>query len=114
MSLKSGKLNLGYEIIISENCLEEIEEIFSYIEKDLKAEQAASRLREKIIENIRDLKNSPKIYAKIDRTDRAGRDYRRIVVNNYTIIYTIIEENKTILISHIYYGRRNYLNGGIL
>lgn len=103
-----------YEIIISENCLEEIEEIFSYIEKDLKAEQAANRLREKIIENIRGLKNSPKIYAKIDRTDRAGRDYRRIVVNNYTIIYTIIEENKTILISHIYYGRRNYLNGGIL
>ena len=105
---------MEYEIVISDTCLEEIEETCYYIEKVLKAEQAANRLREKIIKTIQELKNSPKIYAKIEKTDRAGRDYRRIVMNNYVIIYTIIEKDKTILISHVYYSGRNYLDGGLL
>ena len=103
---------MEYEIVISDTCLEEIEENCDYIEKVLKAEQASNRLREKIRETIRELKNSPKIYAKIEKTDRAGRDYRRIVIDNYVIIYTI--DNRTILISHMYYGGRNYLDGGLL
>ena len=93
---------------------EEIEANCDYIENVLKAEQSSNRLREKIRENIRGLKNSPKIYAKIEKTDRVGRDYRRIVIDNYVIIYTIVEEDKTILISHMYYGDRNYLDGGLL
>lgn len=105
---------MGYEIVISDTCLEEIEESCYYIKKVLKAEQASNRMREKIMETIQGLKNSPKIYAKIEKTDRAGRDYRKIVIDNYVIIYTIIEEDKAILISHMYYGGRNYLNGGLL
>ena len=105
---------MEYEIVISDTCLEEIEENCDYIEKVLKAEQASNRLREKIRETIRGLKDSPKIYAEIDKTDRAGRKYRRIVIDNYVLIYTIVEEDTTILISHMYYGGRNYLDGGLL
>ena len=114
MSLKNGNQNMEYEIVISDTCLEEIENICDYIKNVLKAESASTRLREKIRKTICELKNSPKIYAKIDKTDRVGRDYRRIVIDNYVLIYTIIEEDKTILISHMYYGGRNYLNGELL
>ena len=58
---------MEYEIVISDTCLEEIEESCYYIEKVLKAEQASNRLRKKIMETIRGLKNSPKIYAKIKK-----------------------------------------------
>lgn len=105
---------MEYEIVISKTCLEEIEETCNYIEKELKAEQASNRLREKIKETILGLKNSPKIYAEIGKKDRAGRNYRKIVIDNYIIIYTIIEEDKTLLISHMYYCGRNYLDGGLL
>ena len=105
---------MEYEIVISATCLEEIEENCYYIEKVLKAEQASNRLREKIMKIILGLKNSPKIYAKIEKDDRVGRNYRRIVIDNYVIIYTIIEEDKTILISHMYYSGRNYIDGGLL
>ena len=50
---------MEYEIVISDTCIEEIEENCNYIEKVLKAEQASNR--EKIRETIRRLKNSPKI-----------------------------------------------------
>ncbi len=105
---------MEYKIVISDTCLEEIEENCDYIEKVLKAEQASNRLREKIRETIRGLKKSPRIYAKIDKSDRTGRDYRKIVIDNYVIIYTIVEEDKTILVSYMYYGGRNYLDGGLL
>ena len=98
---------MEYEIVISDTCLEEIEKNCDYIKNVLKAEPASNRLRKKIRKIIRELKNSPKIYAKIDKTDRVGRNYRRIVIDNYVIIYTIVEEDKTILISHMYYGGRN-------
>jgi len=105
---------MEYKIVISDTCIEEIEECCDYIEKKLKAEQASNRLRKKIRETIRGLKDSPKIYAKIDKTDRAGRDYRKIVIDNYIMIYTVVEEDKTILVSHMYYGGRDYLDGGLL
>lgn len=105
---------MEYDIVISDTCLEEIEGNLYYIGKVLKAEKAANRLREKIIKITQILRKFPQSYAKIDKRDRTGREYRRIVIDKYVIIYTIIEENKTVLIAHMYYGGRNYLSGGIL
>ncbi len=58
---------MEYEIVISDTCLEEMEENCYYIEKVLKAEQAANRLREKIMRTILELKDYPEIYAKIKK-----------------------------------------------
>lgn len=58
---------MEYEIVISDTCLEEMEENCYYIEKVLKAEQAANRLREKIMITILELKDYPEIYAKIKK-----------------------------------------------
>ena len=100
---------MEFEIIISDTCLEEIEEICDYIEKNLKTPQSANRLRIKIIKTIHRLKNSPRLYKIIDKKDRFKRVYRRIVIDNYVILYTIIDEDEVILISHMYYGGKNYL-----
>ena len=58
-----------------------------------------------------DLAESPRLYAKIDKKDKRKRDFRKIVVDNYVILYTIDDNKKTIYISHMYYGGRNYLDG---
>lgn len=71
---------MEYDIVISNTCLEEIEENCKYIKETLKAEQASNRLRKKVKETIIRLKNSPKIYTQIEKTDKSGRIYRRIVV----------------------------------
>ena len=102
---------MGFKIEFSETCLEEIEHICKYIEIELRAKEAANNLRRKIIEKIGNLKMYPKLYMKIPKTDRIGREYRRIVINNFVILYTIIEEDNCILISHMYYGGKNYING---
>ena len=37
-------------------------------------------------------------------------NYRKIVINNYIVLYTINENKKTVHIAHVYYASSNYLN----
>ena len=52
----------------------------------------------------------PKIYPKIEISNELQREYRRIIIKNYIILYTIEEENKRVFISHMYYRRKNYFD----
>lgn len=98
-----------YEIEFTEDCRDEIRDIYKYISENLKAEQAAKRLMKKMRDNIMALAESPEIYVTITKRDKRKRDFRRMVVDNYIILYTIDENRKTIYISHMYYGKRNYM-----
>lgn len=98
-----------YEIEFTEDCRDEIEEIYEYISENLDAKIAAKNLMKKMRDTVMNLKENPEIYMKIERKDRKKRDFRRLVVNNYVILYTIDEAKKTVYISHMYYGKRNYL-----
>ena len=112
MYLSFGKRNMEYNIEFSETCLEEIEHICYYIDKELKAKKSSNKLRKKIHEKVQDLKRYPRMYPKIKMRNNTSREYRRIVIDNFVILYVIKKEN-TILISHMYYYRKNYLNGKI-
>ncbi len=113
-SLKNGKRNMEYSIKLADQFLEEFEEICDYISNKLKNIDASNRLREKVIDNVLLLENSPQMYTKIEKIDRTERQYRRMVVNNYVILYTIDELEKIVYVVHIYYSRRNYLDSGLL
>ncbi len=112
--LKNGKKNMEYSIKLADQFLDEFEEICDYISNKLKNIDASNRLREKVIYNVLLLENSPKMCPEIGKIDRTERQYRRIIVNNYVILYTIDELEKMIYIAHIYYSGRNYLDGGLL
>ena len=103
-----------YKIIITPMAYKEINEIYDYITENLYAENASKRLMKKVEEEIQKLKYAPKIHAEIEKQDELRRIYRRIVIDNYIILYTIDTENKTIFIAHMYYGGRNYLSDGLL
>ena len=103
---------MGYNIKLTEEFLTEIENICNYISVDLNANDAANRLRDKVIHNILLLENSPRMFAKIkiEKIDKVKRKYRKIVIKNYVILYTIDEENKIVYVAHIYYSGRNYID----
>lgn len=71
--LKNGKNNMAYNVELTDEFLECAEEIFDYISNTLKNIEASDRLRDKIIDNVLLLENSPKMYTEIDITDRAER-----------------------------------------
>lgn len=112
--LKNGKKNMEYKIKLTDQFLDEFEEICDYISNKLHNIDASNRLREKVIYNVLLLENSPKMCTEIEKVDKPKRQYRRMVINNYVILYTIDEIEKIVYIAHIYCGRRNYLDGGLL
>ena len=108
--LRSGKRNMGYNVKLADEFLEEFDDICNYISINLKAPDTANRLREKVIYNVLLLEKSPRMFEEIEKISKTKRQYRRIVVNNYIILYTIDDENKTIYVAHIYYSGRNYID----
>ena len=99
---------MEYRVKLTECFLEEIENICEYISNKLKNIDASNRLREKVMYNVLLLENSPKMFGKIEKLDITKRQYRRIVVDNYVVLYTIDEEEKVVYIVHIYYVGQNY------
>lgn len=98
-----------YEIEFTEDCREEINEIYEYISEKLVAENSAKKLMRKMRDAVMDLSESPNLYMKIEKKDKLKREYRRIVIDNFVVLYTVDESSKKVYIAHMYYGRRDYL-----
>ena len=62
----------------------------------------------KIEKEIFMLDNSPYICMEVHIKPR-NKMYRRLIVENYIVLYRVIEEKKQVVIFHILYGGRNYL-----
>lgn len=60
---------------------------------------------------VETLTRFPRMYSKINKYDRLKKEYRKIVIDNYILLYTIDSQKNTIYISHIFYSGKNYLNG---
>ena len=98
-----------YKVAITSTAFREMRRIYEYISEDLYAKKAAKKLIQNLEEALSKLKYMPQIYPKIEQLDDLQTNYRRIVIKNFVVLYTIDEENKIVYISHMYYGKRNYL-----
>lgn len=99
-----------YEIVFTNDSILEMDSIYNYITRRLYNSQAAKRLMKKVEDSIYNLKTMPRKHTVIKKFESLELEYRRILVNNYAIIYTINEKEKIVYIVHMYYGKSNYLD----
>ena len=99
-------INNEYEVIFTKQAHKEIKEIYRYISKALFAENSAWKLMRALNSKISNIRIFPKMYRKIEIQNK---EYRRLVVRSYIIIYRVNEEKKKIYIVHIFYSKSNYL-----
>ena len=100
---------MEFEVEFTDKCIEEMNEIYEYISNNLKENMAAKRLMKEVADKVLDLANAPEIYMKIGKVDKLKREYHRMVVKNYVVLYTIDFEKRKVYISRMIYGRRDYL-----
>lgn len=100
----------NYKIVFTNDSIEEMDSIYNYISRKLYAPNAARKLMEKVEEEVQSLKYTPQKYRVIKRFPEIDMEYRRIIIKNFVVIYTISEKENIIYIAHMYYGRSNYLN----
>ena len=103
-----------YKVIITPTAYREIDRIYDYITNDLYAKKAGEKLMEMVEGEVQKLKYAPKTHKEIEKIDELKRRYRRIIIKNYVILYTINDENNVVFISHMYYKGRNYMNNRLL
>lgn len=99
-----------FKVKFTEEFIEEMSEIYDYISNTLKNKTAANRLFSNMQQKILNLARAPNLYMKINKADKLKNTYRRLVIKNYVVLYTVDYTNKLVFVSHIIYGKRNYLN----
>ena len=62
----------------------------------------------KVLDKVLNLSTSPRLYVKIGKVDKLKKEYHRMIVKKYVILYTVDSVNKKVFISHIIYNKRNY------
>ena len=104
---------MKYKIIFSKQAAEDLDETFEYIILTLKAPQAAKNLMSKIDKDINRLKDFPKSCKLCSDSALNSMNYRRLIVDNFVIVYFSDDNMQTVFIVRVFYKGRNwgkYLN----
>ena len=97
-----------YKLIFAPEFVKDLDEKFSYISQTLQAENAAKSLMKKIDDSIMNLKTYPEMYPTCNEPlDALG--YRKIIVKNYVIIYSVDHSAKSVNLLRCFYGKQDYM-----
>ena len=99
-----------YILIYKSSFLKELKCIKSYIIKISKSVIVAENLIAKISVKLQILQEYPNAYQTLCNYKYNNRKYKRIIVENYSIIYYILEKQKRVVIIHIFYNKRKFFN----
>lgn len=99
-----------YEVILTKKAKRDLDSIYTYIAKNLKEENAAKRLMKTIQERVLILEDMPEGFSIVRFYNKKKYEYRKLVVNNFIVIYRIDNNSKMVYIVKIAYKGKNYLN----
>ena len=99
-----------YNIFMTHVASDDLRSITAYIANELREPTAAKRIVAKIKEVVMSLKKMPNRYSIIDEESLAIKGIRKTIVDNYILFFIVAEENNTVTIIRILYGRRDWIN----
>jgi plasmid stabilization system protein ParE len=97
-----------YRVDVSEPAENDLLDIVSYISSDLEAPITALKMMETIEEALAGLSIMPHSRPKVRDERLAAMGYRIEIIKNYIAFFTINEEEKTVDVGRILYGRRDW------
>ncbi len=100
---------MKYEVKLTAQAIEQIEEIIQYISKILLAPEIARKWTGTLQYEIEKLDSMPSRYPLTEEEPWHTRGIRKMPVKNFLVYYLVDEENKTVWITAVIYGRRNQI-----
>lgn len=97
-----------YELEYLPSALKDMTEIIRYISRELNNPTAADNLAvefTKSADRLKDFPYSNKLYTPIRPLKN---EYRKCIVNNYIMFYSVNENKKTVTIYRVIYAKRDY------
>ena len=99
-----------YQLIYKTSFKKELKQINEYIRKKLNNKIACLNLFLEISNKILIFQEYPYAFQTLYNYKYQNKVCKRLVVENYSIIYYILEKEKTVVIIHIFYSKRKFLN----
>ena len=100
----------AYQLEFTEEYAKEMDKIYHYISKELHAKESAKQLLERVEDATKKLKRMPKMYPEAKKYEGTKRAYRKIIIDNFVVLYTIDEGKRKVYIAHIFYSGSDYIN----
>ena len=88
--------------------VQDMVEIVVYITRELNNPAAAERIAERLAEAGESLRDFPYAQPAYTPLRPIKHEYRKLLVENYMMLYWITEAEKCVTIARVVYARRNY------
>jgi plasmid stabilization system protein ParE len=100
--------NKRYIITITTGANIDLGDIHRYIANELHAKESADALIKKIRVKIKLLADFP-LACPVVMGLVTDQEYRKLVVDNYLVLYKVDDSRKTVFVARVVYAPRNYL-----
>ena len=101
---------MNYRVEYLPLALSALQSAIAHISHDLAMPQAATELIKRIDDDIDSLADFPYSQPAYTPIKPLKHDFRKLVVQNYSIFYWVDENSKTITVARILYNRRNIIS----
>lgn len=98
-----------YRVDVSEPAENDLMDIVRYIVSQLSAPISALNMMELLDDAMTGLSDLPQRYPLVADERLAQMGYRKLLVKNYIVFFSIDEKNKVVDIERILHGRRDWL-----
>ncbi len=99
-----------YKLIITRLADSDLTEIVDYISTKLLNPSAALDFLDEVESQYGYLQSNPRLFSVCLDPRLAEKEYRKVVVGNYLILFRIDEEAESVYILRVVYHRRNYID----
>ena len=97
-----------YSVKLMNRALRDLDDIYGYIAHTLLEPETALNLVGRIEEAILSLEEAPKRCSQRKQGVYANRGYRQLFVENYTVVFRIDEEEKTVIVVTVRYSASKF------
>ena len=96
-----------YTFLYSDEALEDLDDIYSYIAVELKAKSTATNLVRRIRQEIRGLEPFSEMFRVVDWEPWHSAGVRRLLVGNYSVYYLADRNTNSVNVIRILYAGRD-------
>ena len=99
---------MAYELFLTEAAHEDLDGALRYISQELSNPQAAANLLKQIEACYGQLRDFPHLYEYCQDLRLRNQGYRKVIIDNFVLIYYPVESEQRIYLLRFFYGGRDY------
>ena len=99
---------MAYRVWLTESARQDLDELFSYIINELANPSAAQGFADSFTTKVQQLEHHPFMYSRAKDTGLASKGYRSISIGNHVVLYKVLDDDREVVITRVFYGKRDY------